>query len=104
MALDADGSLHVVDTGNARVVVFDEGGNLLRTYGGLGDGMVRPHSVAIDMNGRAVVADPAAGSVFLYDRGRLAEAWRPLRANGFAMAPTNARILPDGTLHVVFTD
>jgi hypothetical protein len=35
---DDDGSLYLLDRGSAQIVVLDAGGNLLRTFGGRGDG------------------------------------------------------------------
>lgn len=60
LALDTAGRLYVADSGSHRVLVFDQGGKLLRAIGGEGteDGRFRsPFDVLVDDQGNLIVAD-----------------------------------------------
>jgi DNA-binding beta-propeller fold protein YncE len=62
IAVDDEGKLYVVDTGNFRVQVFDALGNLVKTIGQIGDtpgSLARPKGIAIDSEGHIYVVDAA---------------------------------------------
>ncbi len=66
----ARGELWLADTGNARVLVLDDGLNLLRGYSAAGDtAFVTPTGVFVRDNGLAYIADEGAGSVLCMDGG-----------------------------------
>ena len=61
VAVRADGTVYVADTGNSRIQVFDAGGAFLGTWGdhGSGAGQFRlPVGVAVSPTGIVYVADP----------------------------------------------
>jgi uncharacterized protein (TIGR03663 family) len=60
LATDSRGNLHVADTKNGRIQVFDPNGQFIRAIGtpGSGDGQLKePCGVAVDADGTVVVAD-----------------------------------------------
>lgn len=64
--VDGRDRLYVADTGNARIVVFDELGNFLRQ---VGKGVLsRPTGVFVDDQGTVYVADYRKEKVFLFDQ------------------------------------
>jgi DNA-binding beta-propeller fold protein YncE len=70
LALGIDGSLYVTETGNARVLRFDDRGEMLQRFGSLGDMVgqfVRPKGVAVDREGRVYVADAASEVVQIFN-------------------------------------
>jgi sugar lactone lactonase YvrE len=70
LALGLDGSVHVADTGNFRILKFDSRGKLLRTIGSLGQRIgqfVRPKGVAVDHEGRIYVVDAASEIVQIFN-------------------------------------
>ncbi|GEM_PF-1828478 len=71
IAVDRDGRVHVVDAGNARIHVFERGGEWVRSYGSFaeegGDGLhFAPHSVTVDPLGNSWVSDPVHMVVQIY--------------------------------------
>jgi DNA-binding beta-propeller fold protein YncE len=75
IAIDADGNVHVVDTGNFRVQIFDTSGNFLRSIGRLGDtpgAFARPKGIAFDSKGHLYVVDAAFQNFQIFDKeGRI---------------------------------
>ncbi len=70
IAVDDNGFIYVVDTGNARVQKFDQQGRFLLSIGHLGDSpgcFVRPKGIAIDRNGNIYVTDAMLQNVQLFD-------------------------------------
>ncbi len=62
IAVDQQGRVYVVDTGNFRVQVFDRDGNFVRSIGQIGDmpgSMARPKGIAIDSEGNVYIVDTA---------------------------------------------
>jgi sugar lactone lactonase YvrE len=60
IAIDAKGQIFITDTGNKRVVVYDENGNSITQFGsvGLGPGQFdEPVGIAVDKDGLVYVAD-----------------------------------------------
>jgi len=70
LAVGIDGSIYVTETGNARVLKFDDRGQLLQQFGSLGKmrgQFVRPKGVAVDHEGRVYVADAASELVQIFN-------------------------------------
>lgn len=94
IALDSQGRLYVVDTGNFRVQVFDSEGNLVRTYGQIGDvpgTFTRPKGIAIDSEDHIYVVDSAFQNIQIWDKE-----WRFLMAFGDAGNEPGKFSLPAG--------
>lgn len=104
LAVDADGSLHIVSGGNARIEVVTPAGRWLRSYGGLESGLSSPRGIAIDQAGRSLVADPVAGAVLAFDNGVVVERHVVSRDDGFAAAPRDVVVLEDGSVRIVLAD
>ncbi|MBI5847473.1 MAG: 6-bladed beta-propeller [Nitrospirae bacterium] len=71
IALDAEGKLYVVDTGNFKVQVFNAEGKHLRTFGQLGDApgtFGRPKGIAVDSEGHVYVVDTAFDNFQIFDQ------------------------------------
>jgi len=105
IAVDAGGRIHVADTGNARVVRFDDvGGSGWVTYGqragsaaelGEAGRFAEPTGVAVGVDGHLHVADPPAGRVASIDQiGGPGWSVRPLGG------PVALTARADGTLGV----
>ena len=70
IALDSAGNVHVVDTINGRVQIFDPEGRFLRTFGKLGDrpgNFARPKGIGIDSEGHIYVVDAAFNNVQIFN-------------------------------------
>lgn len=94
IALDSQGRLYVVDTGNFRIQVFDSDGNLVRTYGQLGDvpgTFTRPKGIAIDSEDNIYVVDSAFQNVQIWNKE-----WQLLMAFGDAGIEPGRFSLPAG--------
>lgn len=71
MAAAPDGSFYVLDAGRFTVLRFSADGELLDTYGKLGDGLgqfSRPKGVAVDRDGRLYVTDASYQNIQVYDQ------------------------------------
>lgn len=68
VAFARNGNILVVDSGNRRIQVFDNGGTYLKTIPSEeSNPMVNPRRADIDKFGNVYVADPEAGRVFVFD-------------------------------------
>ncbi|MCC6627804.1 MAG: 6-bladed beta-propeller [Chloroflexi bacterium] len=70
IAIGADDTLYVTDTGNKRVLVFDADGKPLRQFGTVGSGpanLNEPVGIAIDDAGTLYVADTHNGRIATFD-------------------------------------
>jgi DNA-binding beta-propeller fold protein YncE len=70
LALGADGSVYVTDTGGFRVLKFDDRGELIQTFGSLGKMVgefVRPKGVAVDREDRVYVVDASTEVVQIFN-------------------------------------
>jgi peptidylamidoglycolate lyase len=81
VAVAADGTIYVADGyGNSRVVVFSADGSYEREWGVFGTGPAQfdtPHSIAIDLEGRVLVADRGNARVQRFDRtGQYLDEWK----------------------------
>jgi DNA-binding beta-propeller fold protein YncE len=68
VAVDANGFVYVTDSNNGRLLVFDQGGNVVAKVGrGSGEGNLGlPRGVAIDAQGRVYVVDSSGQAVFVF--------------------------------------
>jgi DNA-binding beta-propeller fold protein YncE len=75
IAIDAEGNIYVVDTGNFRVQVLNADGKFIRSIGKIGDtpgSFARPKGIAIDSEGHLYVVDTAFQNIQIFDKeGRL---------------------------------
>ncbi len=70
LALGVDGSVYVTETGNFRVVKFNDRGKLVQTFGSLGKMLgqfVRPKGVAVDREDRVYVVDASTEVVQIFN-------------------------------------
>lgn len=80
LAIAPSGEMYVTDGyGNARVHKFSAEGELLRSWGEPGEGLVQfqiPHGIGIDSSGRVFVADRENSRLQVFDpNGKLLEEW-----------------------------
>ena len=71
IALDAEGKVYVVDSGNFRVQIFDAEGKFLRAMGKLGDtpgSLARPKGIAVDSEGHIYVVDTAFANIQIFNK------------------------------------
>jgi sugar lactone lactonase YvrE len=97
----ADGVLLVADTGNRRVrAVLPDG--TTSTFADLsGAGAKSPCGLALAPDGRVLVADPAAGEVFVISPGRSVAALPGInRDELFWVKPTALAVSPQGVIYV----
>jgi DNA-binding beta-propeller fold protein YncE len=91
-----DGEIYVSDTQNNRIVVFDTGGSMLRTFGEPGtemDKLKMPYGIDGDDEGNIYVADLQNGAIKIFDKkGKFRSFFRS--ADDFS-APTDLRIKDD---------
>ena len=125
IAVDAHGSIHVVDRGNARVQVFDSEGVFKYMFGKAGKGegeFSNPFCVAVNSKGEAIVTDTDNARVQMFaHHGKFQRAfgstvssgaWKPM---GVVVNSMDRMIVvdagnehsvqtynPDGTLYVKF--
>ena len=65
-----DGMVHVVDSGNFRVQMFDADGNFIRTFGSVGNRtgqFARPKGIASDPEGNIYVADTSLANFQIFN-------------------------------------
>ncbi len=70
MAVDADGNVYVVDSGNNRIQKFDSNGTYLSQFGSSGSGngqFTSPQGIAVDTAGNIYVADSANQRIEKFD-------------------------------------
>lgn len=86
VAVDGDGNLYVVDREQDRVQKFAPSGELVKAWGGHGDGegeLDRPTAVAVDGEGNVLVADSGNDRVQKFDAdGRFLMQWGTSGSNG----------------------
>ncbi|MGI8691208.1 MAG: flippase activity-associated protein Agl23 [Thermomicrobiales bacterium] len=69
IAIGPNGLLYITDTGNSRVLVFDQTGKFVRTFGSLGTGdgqMDNPVGIAARADGTIAVADTNNARILLF--------------------------------------
>ncbi len=83
IAVAADGTVFVADTGNHRVQAFDPSGGFLRTFGSVGEGpgeFRRPMDIDVDSSGQVYVAELGGDRIQVFTpRGQLI---RTIRGEG----------------------
>lgn len=70
LGVDSQGNIHVADTEKKRIVVFDEKGAFITTYGDFGQEALQiwqPLDVAVAPDGRSYVLDKSQKKVVMYD-------------------------------------
>ncbi|MCB1888261.1 MAG: 6-bladed beta-propeller [Rhodocyclaceae bacterium] len=70
LAIGKDGKLYVVDGGNFRVQIFDNGGQFIDSFGAAGrqlGNFSRPKEVAVDPDGNVYVVDTAFGNFQIFN-------------------------------------
>jgi DNA-binding beta-propeller fold protein YncE len=75
MAVDADGNVYVIDSGNNRIQKFDASGNYRAQWGGNGtpgDAFNLPEDVAIGPDGSIYVADGGNNRILKFGYGATA--------------------------------
>lgn len=102
--LTDDGLIYILDSGNARVVVSDREGNLVRTFG---EGtLVSPRGLYVTGDGTCYVADRDARSIFLFDReGELIRSYgkpdHPLYGSTQDFLPLKIVVNEAGTMYII---
>ena len=102
--LTDDGQIYILDSGNARVVVSDMEGNLIRTFG---EGtLVNPRGLYVTGNGICYVADRDARSIFLFDgEGELIQTYgkpdHPLYGSTQDFLPLKIVVNEAGTMYII---
>lgn len=104
MALGPDGNLYIADTGNKRVLVVTQMGELVRIIGDDKE-LASPTGVFVDQALNVYVADERKGYVVRYDaEGRLAQTWErpthPMFGEGMAFKPSKVAVDSRGTLYI----
>jgi hypothetical protein len=100
LAVDAQGRIYILDTGNSRVQVFDENGDYLRTLGQRGQGpgeLDRPMMLAV-AGDRVAIADRNNSKLSLWTTGGehledLRLDWRQLKLDLFEGLPDGSFLL-----------
>ena len=115
VAVDAQGNVHVADTNNHRIQVFDSNGAFLRQWGAQGDGdgqFNEPWGIAVDGDGNVYVADTWNHRIQKFDKnGKFLAKWGEFRDSqgtteleqGHFYGPRALAVALDGTLLVVDT-
>lgn len=70
LAKDNQNNLYIVESMNFRVMVYDEEGHLLRSFGEVGDSFgqfSRPKGIAVDRAGRVYVVDAQFANIQVFD-------------------------------------
>lgn len=107
-AVDADGTLYVVDSGNFRVQSFDGDGNFRFAFGSVGrfpGQFARPKGIAVDPHGNLYVIDTAFGNFQIFNpEGELLMFIGERGHAGFPgkyMLPAGITVDEDGRIYVV---
>jgi DNA-binding beta-propeller fold protein YncE len=108
VAVDAQGSIYVVDTGGSRLQQLAPSGQVLGTIGRLGtgdDGLRRPRGIALDQQGTLFVADTANHRVQRFSaRGEPLGPWGSIGSDpGEFILPTSLAFDSHGNLYVTDT-
>ena len=102
--LTDDGYIYILDSGNARVVVSDMEGELVKTFG---EGtLVNPRGLYVTGDGTCYVADRDAKSIFLFDKdGKLIQTYgkpdHPLYGSTQDFLPLKIVVNESGTMYII---
>jgi len=108
IAVNHNGLLYIVDSGNFRVQIFDRDGKFLKSFGSIGrqfGQFARPKEIAVDAEGNVYVVDTAFGNFQIFDRegellmfvGTRSEQDGPARY----MLPAGIAVDEDGRVYMV---
>ncbi|MBI2248192.1 MAG: NHL repeat-containing protein [Candidatus Omnitrophica bacterium] len=100
VAVDADGSIYVSDSGHHRIVQLSPAGELLRTFGGEGSALGqldRPMHIATDSTGRLYVAEYLNDRIQLFDGEGHAQG---TRGDGIFDAPSGVAVDREGAVYI----
>lgn len=105
VAVNSLGHIYVVDSDNSRIQVFDQNGNIIRTWGrrGVLPGMFdRPSGIAIDASGNIYIADSGNHRIQKFDMsGALIAYWGGYgKSAGQFWNPTAISIADNGNVYV----
>ena len=104
MCVTKDGEIYVADTGNARIVVGDAEGNLIKT---IGEGtLVTPKGVYVTDNKHVYVADRDAQAVFEFDEnGNVVNTYTkpasPLYGDNLNFLPIKVVVNDAGVMYII---
>ncbi len=99
-----DGTMYILDSGNARIVVSDLEGNLLKTFG---EGtLVSPRGIFVTKDHVTYVADRDAKSIFVFDKdGNLTDSFGrpnvPMYGETQDFLPLKIIVNDAGTMYVI---
>lgn len=94
VAFDAQGRLHVADTGNSRIAIYAVQGVSGRLVGSLQGRIRRPEGVAVHPDGRVFATGSASGNLVVYRDGNVIS-----EVGGFA-SPHDVAFAPTGDIWV----
>lgn len=108
VAIDAQGSILVVDTGGSRVERVTPSGNVIGSIGRLGtgdDGLRRPRGIALDAQGTLFIADTANHRIQRFSpTGEPLGPWGTIGSGpGEFILPSSLAFDPQGNLYVADT-
>jgi len=108
LSFDANGDLHVADSNNHRIQVFDSNGTFKRSYGMYGDAGVGPYSFQITPENTFLISDIERHRVFEIDEnGSLIRVIAKHKGNslGFDINnPRSAYLGPDNLVYIADTN
>lgn len=106
VAVDREGRIYVVDSGNFRLQILDENGNFIKSIGSVGTSpgsFSRPKGVALDSDGHIYVLDSAFGNfqIFDFDGNTLLAVGNNGRGPGEFLLPSSIYIDENDEIYVV---
>lgn len=104
IAVGPDNSLYITDTGNKRVVIYDQSGKYLRQWGEGGSGesqLDEPIGIAVDTRGEVFVTDTRNSRVQVFDSaGRHLRSWEVSEWSGEGRLEPYVAVRPSGVVYV----
>jgi DNA-binding beta-propeller fold protein YncE len=93
VAVGPGNDIYVADTGKKRILVFDQDGNYITTYGNVGEGetdLWEPLGVAVAPDGRSYVVEKSKKKIVFFDAQN-----QPIKAITLEEYPLSARVAND---------
>ncbi len=91
---DAEGRLHVADTHNHRIAIYELQGNEGKLVGELAGGLRKPEGVLVGLDGRVYATGAGTGNLVIYHEGAIEN------ETGGLSAPHDLEFAPNGDLWV----